>query len=154
MVASTIGGHAPTGALTISWIRAEQIMAEGKVRGLKILVVEDYEDTLLMMRVMLEQRGHSVIEATNGREAVDLAWRECPDVILMDITMPEMDGLEATKRIREDPQMLDVPIVAVTAHVEHPYRMNALDAGMNAFVTKPIDFDCLDELLGSLVKGK
>jgi CheY-like chemotaxis protein len=129
-------------------------MAEGKAPGLKILVVDDYEDTLLMMRVMLEQRGHRVVEATNGEEAVEVALRECPDVILMDLTLPEMDGFTATKRIREDPQMRVVPVVAVTAHIEQQYRANALGAGMTAFVTKPIDFDCLDELLGSLVETK
>jgi CheY-like chemotaxis protein len=129
-------------------------MAEGKASGLKILVVEDYEDMLLHMRVILEQRGHRAVEAKDGREAVEIAWRECPDVILMDLSLPDVDGLEATKRIREDPQMRDVPVVAVTAHVNQSYRTNALHSGMNAFVTKSIDFDFLDELLGSLVKAK
>jgi CheY-like chemotaxis protein len=128
-------------------------MIEGKASGLKILVVEDYEDTLLM-RVLLEQRGYRVVEATNGEQAIEIAWRECPDIILMDLTMPEVDGFTATKRIREDPQIRDVPIVAVTAHFEQQYRANALEAGITAFVTKPIDIDCLDELLGTLVKGK
>ena len=138
----------------ISWTRAEQFMAEGKAAGLKIQVVEDHEDTLLLMRLMLEQRGHRVAEAADGEEAVEVAWRECPDVILMDLTLPKVDGFTAAKRIREDPQMRDVPIVAVTAHIEQQYRANALDAGMTAFVTKPLDFDCLDELLGSLVEAK
>jgi PleD family two-component response regulator len=80
MGASIIGGCVLTGELTISWIRVEQFMAEGKAAGLKILVVEDYEDTLTLMRVMLEQRGHRVVEATDGQEAVEIAWRECPHV--------------------------------------------------------------------------
>jgi two-component system, cell cycle response regulator DivK len=126
----------------------------GKPPGLKVLVVEDYEDTRLVMRVMLEQRGYRVVEAADGEEAVEAAWRECPDVILMDLSLPKLDGLSASRRIREDPQTRDVVIVAVTAHAEPQYRQNALTAGVDAFVTKPIDFNWLDDLLGSLVRNK
>jgi CheY-like chemotaxis protein len=122
--------------------------------GLKVLMVEDYEDTLLVMRMMLEQRGYRVVEAADGEAAVETAWRECPDVILMDLSLPKLDGLAASRRIREDPRTRDVVIVAVTAHAEPQYRQNALAAGVDAFVTKPIDFDWLDNLLGNLVKGK
>lgn len=120
---------------------------------MKILVVEDYEDTRLMMRLELEQRGYRVIEACDGEEAVELAWRECPNVILMDLSLPKLDGFAATRRIREDEQMRDVLVVAITAHQEPLYRSNALEAGFNAFVTKPIDFDWLHELLKNLVEG-
>jgi CheY-like chemotaxis protein len=125
-----------------------------KPGGLKILVVEDYEDTRLLMRMMLEQRGYRVVEAADGEEAVETAWRECPDIILMDLSLPKLDGLAASRRIREDPQTRDAVIVAVTAHAEPQYRRNALEAGVDAFVTKPIDFDWLDDLLGNLVMGK
>jgi CheY-like chemotaxis protein len=128
-------------------------MAEDKASSLKILVVEDYEDTLLMMRVMLEERGYRVVEASDGEQAIEVAWREIPDIILMDLTLPKVDGFTAAKRIREDPQMREVPIVAVSAHIEQSYRTNALSSGMSAFITKPIDFDFLDDLLESLVKG-
>jgi CheY-like chemotaxis protein len=126
----------------------------GKPSGLKVLVVEDYEDTLLVLRIMLEQRGYHVLEAADGEEAVETARHECPDVILMDLSLPKLDGLAASRRIREDPRTRDVVIVAVTAHAEPQYRRHALDAGVDAFVTKPIDFKWLDDLLGSLVKGK
>jgi CheY-like chemotaxis protein len=102
--------------------------------------------------MMLEQRGYSVLEATDGKQAVKMAWRECPDIILMDLSLPEMDGFEAAKRIREDPQMRDVPIVALTGHGEGPYRRNAQSAGINAFFTKPFDFDFLDDLLLAAAK--
>jgi CheY-like chemotaxis protein len=125
-----------------------------KPSGLKILVVEDYEDTRLVMRMMLEQRGYRVVEAADGEEALETAWRECPDIILMDLSLPKLDGLTASRRIREDPQTRDAVIVAVTAHAEPQYRQNALAAGVDAFVTKPIDFDWLDDLLGSLVRSK
>lgn len=129
-------------------------MAQGTAPGLKILVVEDYEDTLLLMRIMLEQRGHRVVEATDGEESVEVARHERPDIILMDLSLPKMDGLTAARAIRADPQMRDVVIVALTAHAGPQLRANALAAGMNAFVTKPIDFNRLDELLVSLVGGK
>ncbi|HKS28728.1 MAG TPA: response regulator [Pyrinomonadaceae bacterium] len=127
-------------------------MREAPVR--KILIVEDYEDTRLMMRLELEARGYRVVEAPDGEEAVRVAWRECPNIILMDLSLPKIDGFEAARRIREDEQMRDVLIVAVTAHQEPLYRANALETGLNAFVTKPIDFDWLDELLKSLVQGR
>lgn len=120
---------------------------------MKILVVEDYEDTRLMMRLELEQRGYHIVEAADGEEAVHIAWRECPNIILMDLSLPKLDGFQAARRIREDDAMSDVVIVAVTAHQEPLYRANALETGFNAFVTKPIDFDWLDELLKSLVRG-
>ncbi|HVG38752.1 MAG TPA: response regulator [Pyrinomonadaceae bacterium] len=126
-------------------------MSRTKRAGLKILVVEDYEDARLMTRLELEKRGYRVLEAVNGEEAVDIAWRECPDVILIDLSLPVVDGLTATKRIREDAQMSHVPVIAVTAHLEAQYRTNALAAGCNAYVTKPVDFDWLDELIGELL---
>ena len=122
--------------------------------AIKILVVEDYEDTRLMMRLELEQRGYRVVEASDGEEGVETAWRECPNIILMDLSLPKLDGFEATRRIREDRQMSAVMVIAVTAHQEPLYRSNALEAGFNAFVTKPIDFDWLDELLQSLVSER
>lgn len=122
--------------------------------GMKILVVEDYEDTRLLMRLELEQRGYSIVEASDGEEAVELAWRECPDIILMDLSLPKIDGFEAVRRIRQDEQMRDALVVAVTAHQEALYRANALKTGFSAFVTKPIDFDWLDELLRNLIKGR
>lgn len=122
-------------------------------RDTKILVVEDYDDTRLMMRLELEQRGYLVVEASDGEEAVRIAWRECPDIILMDLSLPKIDGFEAARRIRQDDQLRGVLVVAVTAHQEPLYRTNALGAGFNAFVTKPIDFDWLDELLRSLITG-
>lgn len=122
--------------------------------GMKILVVEDYEDTRLMMRLELEGRGYRVVEAADGEEAVRVAWRECPDIILMDLSLPKIDGFEAARRIRKDEQMRDVLIVAVTAHQEPLYRANALETGFHAYVTKPIDFDWLDELLKNLATGR
>ena len=118
---------------------------------LKVLVVEDFEDTRSLMRLELETRGFRVIEATNGEEGVELATRERPDIIIMDIGLPLMDGIEATRRIRGDNSMRDVLIVALTAHHETEYRAQALAAGCDAYLTKPVDFDWLIDLLGRLL---
>ena len=126
-------------------------MSETQPADLTILVVEDYEDTSLAMRLALEDKGYHIIEASDGARAVEVAERERPDIILMDLSLPVMDGLEATKRIRSNPEMRDTVVVAVTAHADQDYRSRALAAGCNAFVTKPIDFEWLNDLLTNLL---
>jgi CheY-like chemotaxis protein len=116
-----------------------------------ILLVEDDEDTRYVMRLGLEQRGYHVIEAEDGEKGVALALSEPADAILMDLSLPGIDGLEATKRIRNDQRMRSVPVVAVTAHQETDFREGAKASGFDAYVTKPIDFDWLRELLTGLI---
>ena len=118
---------------------------------LKVLVVEDFEDTRFLMRIELEQRGFRVVEATDGAQGVEFALSENPDIILMDIGLPRLDGIEATRRIRREDSMRDVLIVALTAHHETEYRAQALNAGCDAYLTKPVDFDWLIDLLGRLL---
>ena len=127
-------------------------MDETQPADLTIMVVEDYEDTSLARRLALEDRGYRILEAADGAQAVEVAARERPDIILMDLQLPVMDGLSATERIRANPDLSEVVIVAVTAHQEADYRARALAAGCNAFVSKPIDFEWLNELLVSLVQ--
>ena len=126
-------------------------MAEKEPEDLTILVVEDYEDTSLAMRLALEHKGYHIIEASDGAQAVEVAAREHPDIILMDLNLPVLDGLAATERIRANSSSSGVVIVAVTAHQDHDYRARALAVGCNAFVTKPIDFDWLNELISNLL---
>ena len=126
-------------------------MAEKQPEDLTILVVEDYEDTSLAMRLALEQRGYHIIEASDGARAVAAAERERPDVILMDLNLPVLDGFGAAERIRSNPELKDTVIVAVTAHGDPDLRARALAAGCTAFVTKPIDFDWLGELIPNLL---
>ena len=126
-------------------------MSERRPEDLTILVVEDYEDASLAMRLALEDQGYRILEAADGAQAVEVAARERPEVILMDLSLPVLDGLAATERIRSDPSLRDTVIVAVTAHQEHDYRARALAAGCNAFVTKPVDFDWLKDLLDNLL---
>ena len=113
--------------------------------------MEDTEDTRLFMRLELEQHGFIVFEAGDGRTAVSLAQKELPDVILMDLTLPIMDGLAAAKLIRKTPKLEDVLIIAVTAHQETDFRSSAKDSGFDAYVTKPIEIDWLRELINGLL---
>ena len=126
-------------------------MEETRPADLKVLVVEDYEDTSLAMRLALEDLGYRILEASDGEQAVRVALEERPDIILMDLSLPVLDGLDATRRIRQQPEMANTVIVAVTAHLEPDYRTKALAAGCNAYVTKPIDFDWLNDLIGNLL---
>jgi len=126
-------------------------MNEKMPANLTILLVEDDEDTRYLMRLELERRGYRLIEAEDGEKAVALAQQEHPDIILMDISLPRMDGLEATKLIRNHDRMHAIPVVAVTAHQESDYREEAKASGFDAYVTKPIDFDWLSELMVGLI---
>lgn len=114
-----------------------------------MLIVEDSDDARYFMRLALEQLNFLVVEAENGAVALDVAEQERPDVILMDLSLPIMDGLAATQRIRANDGLKAIPIVAVTAHHEADFREGAKAAGFDAYVTKPIDID----FLGDLIKG-
>jgi CheY-like chemotaxis protein len=113
----------------------------------RILVAEDHLDSREALRELLEAFGYEVIEAINGRQAVDAAVKQRPNLILMDVMMPEMDGFEAIRLIRQTPQITNVPIIAVTAM--DGARELALHAGANDYVRKPIE---IRRLLG-LVNG-
>jgi two-component system cell cycle response regulator DivK len=117
-----------------------------------VLVVEDFEDNRFMMRRLLEMSGYRVVEAVNGKQAVERAESEHPAIILMDLSLPMLDGLAATRRIREQNGLTRVPIVAVSAHDSADFHAEALAAGCNEYVTKPIDFDYLVQLLDRLLK--
>ena len=113
----------------------------------RILVAEDHLDSREALRELLEAFGYEVIEAINGRQAVDAAVQQHPSLILMDVMMPEMDGFEAIRLIRDTPDTTDVPIIAVTAM--DGARELALHAGANDYVKKPIE---IRRLIG-LVNG-
>src|SRR5690349_9414741 len=112
----------------------------------KVLVVEDHEGIRRMMRLVLGFRGYEVLEAQDGREAVEKAIEEKPDLILMDIGMPIMDGIDATQDIRSHAELAGVPIVALTAYGDF-YTDKALAAGCNDVVHKPVDFEHLEPLV-------
>ena len=105
----------------------------------KILIIEDNALNMLLVSDLLDLEGFQVVEAADAESGIDLA-RECvPDLILMDIQLPGMDGLEATRMIRNDPQLGEIPIVALTSHAMQGDDARALDAGCTGYLTKPIN---------------
>ena len=105
---------------------------------MRILVVEDTDDSRELFRYMLERRGHEVLEATNGRKAVEVALASHPDFVLMDLSMPEADGFQAIGALRAILPFNKVPIVAITAHSQPEWRTKALSAGCDGFLLKPV----------------
>ena len=126
-------------------------MSERYSKDLTVLAVEDNEDTRHLMRLELERHGFIVLEAADGRSAIEVALHQHPDVILMDLSMPLMDGFAATKLLRKNGKLKNVPIIAVTAHQETDFRSGARESGFDAYVTKPIDFAWLKELIHGLL---
>ena len=124
---------------------------ENKEELATVLLVEDTEDNRQMMKSLLEMSGFRVVEAINGLEAVEVANQERPQIILMDLSLPFIDGLAATRRIRSLPALSKVPIVAVSAHDTADFHSDALDAGCNAYITKPIDYPELENLVNRLL---
>lgn len=140
--------------MNVSTVKEEQGekcgMEEKRDSRPNVLVVEDFEDNRFMMKRLLEMSGYQVVEAVNGRQAVEKAVSERPDIILMDLSLPQLDGLAATRQIRQREGLGKVPIIAVSAHDSADFHAEALAAGCNEYVTKPIDFDQLVGLLDRL----
>ena len=110
-----------------------------------ILLVEDDEMNKDMLSRRLMKKGYEVIFAVNGQEAIDMAKSDAPDVILMDMGLPIKSGLEATKEIKENPNTVNIPIIALTANAMAEYRQEALDGGFDEFETKPVRLPSLIE---------
>jgi two-component system, cell cycle response regulator DivK len=116
------------------------------------MVVEDYDDTRLLLKKGLEGLGYIVLEASNGQEAVDIAGRERPDLILMDLDLPILDGIAATKCIRQQPELEGVPIVAVTAYPMSFTHVKAFAKGCDEYMAKPIDMTELASLVNRYLR--
>jgi two-component system, cell cycle response regulator DivK len=126
---------------------------ENQAYGQTIMVVEDYDDTRLLLRQALEVKGYRVLEAINGQEAVKLSMLEHPDLILMDLDLPILDGIAATQQIRQQSEMTRVPIIAVTAYPMSYTRVKAFAKGCNGYLAKPIDLTELQELVARYLSG-
>jgi two-component system cell cycle response regulator DivK len=113
-----------------------------------VLVVEDYQDAREMYAAYLQFSGFDVAEAANGIEAVEKTQELLPDIVLMDLALPRMDGWEATRRLKTDPRTRHIPIVALTGHALAGHAEGAREAGCDAFVTKP----CLPDALVAEIK--
>ena len=118
----------------------------------RILLVEDNELNRDMLSRRLKRRGYEVLVAVDGQDAVESVKRDTPDIVLMDLSLPVMDGLEATRAIRSDPQVNGIPIIALTAHAMDRDRQAALAAGCNDFETKPLELDQLLRKIEALVR--
>lgn len=116
-----------------------------------ILAVDDAVDNLAMISLALQQQGYKVVTASNGEDAISVATQTNPNLILMDINLPELDGLGATRRIREHEALRDVPIIAVTAFSTEGFQRAAYDAGISGYLTKPIDLDRMNQLIARLL---
>ena len=116
-----------------------------------ILVAEDSADSREMMQVMLETKGYQVLPAENGIRALEVAIRNQPDAVLLDLELPKLDGLAVTRNLRLHPKFRLVPIIIISGHDPSRYRQAALDAGCDDYLLKPISFASLDELLDRFV---
>ena len=119
----------------------------------KILVVDDQNDNLVLISLAVQEMGYHVVTAVNGEDAVSVALLAQPQLILMDIAMPKLDGIEATRIIRQDEKVGTVPIVMLTAFETDEFRQRAAEAGANGYFTKPIDFDRLGNFIDKLMQG-
>lgn len=116
-----------------------------------ILVVDDSVDNVAVISLDLQQQGYRVVTANDGEDAVTVATQMLPNLILMDINLPTLDGLGATRRIRETEALREVPIVAITAFGTEGFQRAAYDAGLSGYLTKPLDFDRMHLLIARLL---
>lgn len=116
-----------------------------------ILVVDDSADNVAMLSLALQHQGYRVVTANNGEDAVTVATQTLPNLILMDINLPTLDGLGATRRIRDNEALHDVPVVAITAFGTEGFQRAAYDAGVSGYLTKPIDLDRMHLLIARLL---
>jgi two-component system cell cycle response regulator DivK len=117
----------------------------------RILCVEDNEDNVYVMRTRLGRAGYTVLIAADGEQGLAMAAAEKPDLIVMDLSLPVLDGWEATRRLKADPETKDIPIVALSSHAMAGDREKALAAGCNDFDTKPVDLPRLLAKIEALV---
>ncbi len=115
----------------------------------KILIVEDNELSRDMLSRRLRRKGYEVLVATDGQEGIAMAQRELPDLVLMDLSLPDLDGWEATRRLKKDAKTQHIPVIALTAHAMSGDREKAIDAGCDEYDTKPID---LRRLLSKMIR--
>jgi CheY-like chemotaxis protein len=119
---------------------------------IKILIVEDNEFNLDMLSRRLERKGYEVISAVDGEKGVDMARTEHPNLILMDLSLPVLDGYDATRQLKSDPKTSSIPIIALTAHAMVGDQEKAVAAGCDDYEVKPIEFPRLIEKIEKLAK--
>jgi two-component system cell cycle response regulator DivK len=120
----------------------------------KILLIEDNEPNLDALSRRLKRRGHEVVMAVDGQQGIAMAHSETPALILMDMSLPVLDGWEATRQLKADPRTGSIPVIALTAHAMAGDRAKALEAGCDDYDTKPVEFPRLLAKIQSLLAGK
>lgn len=124
------------------------------MENIHVLLVEDNQDNQDLMKFLLERAGYVVSTADSGVEALTAAAQNKPDVVLMDLSLPEMDGWTAAKEMKKDPNLCDVPLIAVTAHTLPGDRRKALDSGFDSYISKPINVRMFDIMVGKVLQQK
>ena len=119
----------------------------------KVLLVEDLEENCRVIRLLARRMGITLIEAVDGQEGIELAQREKPDVILMDLSLPILDGWTATTRLKADPATAHIPVIALTAHAMAIDEQRARQAGCDGYVAKPIDLASFQAYLRHVLAG-
>src|SRR5262245_25980947 len=117
----------------------------------RILIAEDFEDNRIALKLMLKLAGFEVLEAVDGQQAIEVTEHEKPDLVLMDISLPGIDGLEATQAIRSNAEFQQLPIIIVSAHDTEQTKDEARDAGGTGYLTKPIEFEELKRVIEGLL---
>ena len=121
---------------------------------IRVLIVEDNEDNQELMRFLLERAGYDTFSVENGLAGIEAARREKPDIVLMDLSLPEMDGWSAARIMKQDPVLQNIPLIAVTAHTLPGDRRKALDAGFDSYISKPINIHMFDITVGKVLEEK
>ncbi len=116
-------------------------------RKYRILIAEDFEDNRIALKLMLKMAGFEPLEAEDGQRALELARQQAPDLVLMDISLPLLDGLQATRAIRAEPGLQRLPIIIVSAYDSEETRAQARQAGGTDYISKPIEFDDLKAMI-------
>ena len=117
----------------------------------KILIVEDNSLNMRLLEMVLRAKNYTLLKATNGEEALDMAMRERPDLIIMDIQLPKMSGLEVVRRLRETPAFSHTPIIAITAYAMKGCKKRVIESGCDAYLSKPINTRELPEVIAEML---
>jgi len=119
----------------------------------KILIVEDNPPNMRLIEMVLRDKGYTLLKATDGDEALEVAFRELPDLVIMDIQLPKLSGLEVTKKLRETPAFSHIPIIAITAYAMKGDKEGIIESGCDAYVSKPINTRELPGVIAEMLRN-
>lgn len=138
----------PTETTFNSAAATQRAISDAKPR---ILIAEDSQDSREMMQMLLRTKGYEVVVANDGLHALEVATQALPDLVLIDLQLPKLDGLSVTKNLRLNPELKNIPIIILSGHDPSKYRQAALEAGYTDYLLKPLDFDRLDKVLQDIL---